>query len=179
MHRQPVIELLKKYITNDKNEIDFKNKMLQFIENETECFERSLLIGHITASAFIINHQKSKTLLVKHAKLNRWLQPGGHCDGVSDVALVSLKETQEETGLTQLDIKQNQIFDIDIHTIPQRKEIPSHLHYDIRFLIIANELESVKISDESTDIQWIKLSDVYKLNEEESIIRMVRKIQNW
>jgi 8-oxo-dGTP pyrophosphatase MutT (NUDIX family) len=176
MHRKPILSLLENYFPDDLAEQTFKNKMVEFIKNEPNCFERSLLKGHITGSAFIVNVQKTKTLLVNHAKLNRWLQPGGHCDGDANVAKVSLKEALEETGLTQLQIRETEIFDIDIHTIPERKGVPEHLHYDVRFLIVADETEPIKISDESTDVKWIPIIAVEKYNNEESVLRMVRKI---
>ena len=111
-----------------------------------------------------------------HAKINKWLQPGGHADGETNIAKVALKEAEEETGLLNLKIFP-EIFDIDIHTIAARKEVPEHLHYDIRFLIMADEAELFQISNESTDIQWIRLNEIEKYNNEESILRMVNKIK--
>lgn len=176
MHSNLLKSLLENYKIAHNLETDFKNKMLQLLENEVDCFSRSLLAGHFTGSAFIINFNKTKTLLVRHAKLNRWLQPGGHCDGDPDVAAVALKEAEEETGLKNFKFAKNEIFDLDIHTIPEHKGVPEHLHYDIRFLLIGDENERIQISNESTDIQWVELNKIEEYTKEESLLRMVRKL---
>lgn len=176
MHRQQLIRLLSEYFPKNITEIQYKDEVLLFIENEPNCFKRELLKGHITGSAFIVNKEFTKTVLVHHTKIAKWLQPGGHADGETDIAKVAMKEAEEETGLFNLEISP-QIFDIDIHTIGARKEVPVHLHYDIRFLLIADETEPFQISHESTDIQWIMLSEIEKYNNEESILRMVNKIK--
>ncbi len=174
MHRKQLLNLLNQYEPTLEIEQNFKKEIIQFVENEPDCFKRQLLKGHITGSAFVLNNQKTKVVLVHHAKLNCWLQPGGHADGESNIAKVALIEAQEETGLMNLEIKPN-IFDIDIHTIPARKEVPEHLHYDIRFLIIANENEPFQISHESTDILWVYLNEIDNFKVDFSVKRMVDK----
>jgi 8-oxo-dGTP pyrophosphatase MutT (NUDIX family) len=176
MQELPLTILLKNYYPENKAEIKFKKRMLNLIETEQMAFFRESLKAHFTGSAFIINNEKTKALFVKHGKLNLWLQPGGHCDGETDVAAVALKESFEETGLKDLTIDNSKIFDLDIHTIPERKGVPEHQHFDVRFLIIANEKEEPKISDESIDIQWVRLYEVGVYNKDESIMRMVRKV---
>ena len=64
------------------------------------CFERSLLHGHFTASVWVINESKDKALFTHHAKLNCWLQLGGHADGNEDLRIVAMQECQEESGLS-------------------------------------------------------------------------------
>jgi 8-oxo-dGTP pyrophosphatase MutT (NUDIX family) len=176
MQENDLKTLLSNYQPIDHKEREYKIKILHFLKNQPLAYLRESLEGHITGSAFVVNQHFTKTLLIKHAKLNRWQQPGGHCDGEKDVANVAIKETIEETGLHDLVCLQD-IFDIDIHTIPARKNVEEHLHYDIRFLIIASEAEKLKISDESTDIQWVKFSDIKKFTQENSILRMVEKVK--
>jgi 8-oxo-dGTP pyrophosphatase MutT (NUDIX family) len=176
MEKNLIKILLENYPFSNAIEKDYSNRMFELLENEPLCFHRELLKGHFTGSAFIVNYTNTKTLLVHHAKLNRWLQPGGHCDGNPDIAMVALKEAEEETGLKHFLIDRHKIFDIDIHTIPERKGIPEHLHYDVRFLLIADENEPIVVSDESTDIQWVILADIEKFTQESSILRMVNKL---
>ncbi len=73
-----------------------------------------------------------------HRKLHRWLMPGGHCDGEPDARSVATREIAEETGLISYSLIQDAIFDIDIHEIPARGDIPAHLHFDIRYLFEAD-----------------------------------------
>ena len=78
-------------------------RFIDFITTEKNCFERSSLHGHITASALLLNKSKNKTLLTLHKKLNKWLQVGGHADGCTQPEEVALKEAYEESGLVQID----------------------------------------------------------------------------
>jgi 8-oxo-dGTP pyrophosphatase MutT (NUDIX family) len=175
MHRSPLLQRLEKHQPSTPEETQFKQQMIEFITQNTDCFERSLLIGHITGSAWIVDKSRKFTLLTHHRKLDKWFQTGGHCDGDSDVLNVALKEAHEETGLSNIQVISSDIFDIDIHPIPERKGVPAHLHYDVRFLLEANINEPFIVSSESTDLAWVALSEVSKLNDSESIMRMVAK----
>lgn len=146
-------------------------------DNE-DCFERELLIGHVTGSAWIVSRDRKRTLLTHHRKLDRWLQPGGHVDGNPDVAGAALREAEEESGLADLALVSGEIFDIDIHPIPERGDEPAHFHYDCRFLIEAQGSEKYAVSDESHDLTWVELAEVAQYNDEESVLRMVRKSQD-
>jgi 8-oxo-dGTP pyrophosphatase MutT (NUDIX family) len=116
-------------------------------------------------------------LLMHHRKLDRWFQPGGHADGDPDIQQVALKEAQEETGLTDIQAVDSKLFDIDIHLIPANSKDTAHLHYDIRFLMQADRNEPLKINSESKNLAWVLLEDVYRYNDSESIMRMVKKMK--
>lgn len=156
---------------------------ITFVGQHPDCFERSLTIGHITGSAWIVSPDRQQIVLIHHRKLDRWLQPGGHADGDPDVAAVALREAREETGLTSLRLVGNDgegppIFDVDVHTIPARGDVPEHLHYDIRFLIEADLEEPFGVSAEVTGIQWVFVYKLKLYTVEDSIWRMTRKIIN-
>jgi 8-oxo-dGTP pyrophosphatase MutT (NUDIX family) len=156
---------------------------IAFVEQYPDCFDRTLLIGHVTGSAWVVSPDRKQVVLIHHRKLDRWFQPGGHADGDSDVARVALKEAQEETGLTDLrlvgpDGKPAPIFDVDVHEIPARKDVPAHLHYDIRFLVEADPKKVFVQNEETQDIQWISLTKIEYYTGEESIARMIRKMSS-
>jgi 8-oxo-dGTP pyrophosphatase MutT (NUDIX family) len=178
MHRNTLLNLLKNHHPIDPHEALFTEQTIDFVQENTDCFERTLLIGHVTGSAWILDKSRQFTLLTHHRKLDKWFQTGGHCDGDSDVLNVALKEAQEETGLSDIQIISPNIFDIDIHGIPERKGVPAHLHYDVRFLFEADINQAFTVSSESTDLAWVALSEVSKLNNSESIMRMVLKSTN-
>lgn len=177
MHRNPLLQLLENHQPFTSEETLFKQQMIEFVEQNPDCFERTLLIGHVTGSAWIVDKSRQFTLLTHHRKLNKWFQTGGHCDGDSNVLNVALKEAQEETGLVDIHVISSDIFDIDIHEIPERKGIPTHLHYDVRFLFEADINEPLIVSSESSDLAWIALSKVSELNDSESIMRMIFKAE--
>lgn len=114
-----------------------------------------------------------------HRKLDRWFQPGGHADGNPDIQQVALQEAQEETGLTNIQLVDNQIFDIDIHLIPANTKEPAHYHYDIRFLMQANRNLPLQSNNESKNLAWVLLGEVYRYNNSASLIRMVKKLSNF
>jgi 8-oxo-dGTP pyrophosphatase MutT (NUDIX family) len=174
--RDSLIQSLQSYQTSFDEENKFVSSFLKLL-NDQDCFQRTHLPGHITGSSWIINSDRTKALLVHHAKLNKWVQPGGHADGEENILNVALREAEEETGLKKLSPKQN-IFDVDIHLIPARKDFPEHFHYDIRFLVEANEEEKVIVSDESHDVKWISLSELENFTKERSVLRMKDKLAN-
>lgn len=175
MHRQPLLALLNKHIPADATESAMTQDTITFVAANPDCFERSLLSGHVTGSAWIVSPDREKTVLIHHRKLDRWFQPGGHADGDVDVAAVAFREAEEETGLTSLRLASPAIFDVDVHPIPARGDVPAHLHYDIRFLLEADPDESFLIPEEVKNVKWFSLKDVYTLTDSESILRMVRK----
>jgi 8-oxo-dGTP pyrophosphatase MutT (NUDIX family) len=173
--RPSLREAILGYQTHFAEEAIFIDRFLQLLEHP-RCFHRDHLPGHITASAFISDHTRAKLLLTHHAKLNRWLQPGGHADGDENVIAIAHREAFEETGLTSLKLASS-LFDLDIHTIPQSPDFPEHDHYDIRFHFVADATEEVKISAESHDVAWIDFQSVPELtNHNLSILRMLSKL---
>jgi 8-oxo-dGTP pyrophosphatase MutT (NUDIX family) len=176
MNRQLLLHYLEKYQTQYKEEQLFIPRFRSLLNNFPNCYKRTLTTGHITGSAWIIDENASAVLLVHHKKLNRWLQPGGHADGDENIIKVANKEAWEETGLNSIRLFRNNIFDIDIHQIPEHKGIPAHFHHDIRFIFKADRTERIRVSDESNEVAWVPLEEVnnYAKNNR-SIHRMILK----
>jgi 8-oxo-dGTP pyrophosphatase MutT (NUDIX family) len=175
MNRQNLIAELRSYNTTFAEEKESPARFLQLLAQE-RCFHRDHLPGHITGSVWIVNPSKTKVLLVHHAKLNRWLQPGGHADGEENILNVGLREAREETGVNQFKILKPEIFDLDIHTIPARKDFTEHQHYDIRYLVEANDTERIIVSEESHDVKWVSLTELHQYNSEQSVARLYAKL---
>jgi len=176
MSRAELFHAFNNYQTSFREEFQFIPRFKSLINNFPDCFQRSLTSGHITGSAWIVDRLGKEALLVNHKKLNRWLQPGGHADGDEDIMSVATKEAVEETGLKSLRRYGDNIFDIDIHSIPKHKDIISHYHFDIRYLFIADIEEKPTVCDESNELAWIPLSDIHKfVGSNHSIHRMVIK----
>jgi 8-oxo-dGTP pyrophosphatase MutT (NUDIX family) len=166
---------LEAYASSYPEEQKFVPLFLELLKNP-RAYHRDHLPGHMTGSAWIIDKSKQYALLVHHAKLQRWLQPGGHADGDENIIAVARKEAEEETGLKDL-ILLNPLFDIDIHPIPERKDFPKHDHYDIRCLFMADKNGNIEVSEESHAVEWIQMSDVAeKAGRNSSIVRMVEKV---
>lgn len=174
MHRSPLLSILNTYVPADEFEWAMWLKTIAFVEDHPDCFARSLAIGHVTASAWVISRDRENVLLMHHRKLNRWFQPGGHCDGDPDVLAVALKEVREETGMVAIPLS-DRIFDIDVHLIPANKKESSHYHFDIRFLLEADTAKKTEHNAEAKEVRWVPIAEVALYNPSESIMRMARK----
>lgn len=170
-----LIEELAGYRERYPEERAVTDRFSKFVMGEERCFERSCEYAHITGSAWIVDEAGEKVLLTHHAKLNRWLQLGGHADGESNVYEVALKEAEEESGLAGFERVHPGIFDIDIHPIPARKSEAAHLHYDVRYVLRIGSETMYTVSEESHDLAWVPLDEVVKFTVEESMMRMVGK----
>lgn len=138
-------------------------------------FLRERLEGHFTASALLVSADGRRTLLTHHRKLDRWLQPGGHADGDTDLARVALTEATEESGLTGLRVEGG-IFDLDRHWIPERKGVPGHWHHDVRYVVRAGDDERYVVGEESNDLAWLDIDAVAAdASMDPSLRRMARK----
>lgn len=175
MHRSHLKNQLLSYNPVDKKELASKIDMLQFIETYPNCFERFLEVGHITASSWLLNKDHDKVLLMHHAKLDLWCQLGGHCDGDSNTLAVALKEAQEESGIQGIEPVSCDIFDIDIHLIPENPREKAHYHYDVRYLLHVVSDEQIIQNKESKELRWVGTSRLHLPTNSESVVRMFDK----
>ena len=167
---------LKHHIPYDDEEKNHVSFILNFIQKNNFNIGRTNPDGHITASAWIINKTFSSVLLIEHKKLHRWLQPGGHVENQDDSLLnAALREAKEETNLKEIIPFQDEIFDVDVHLIPERKNEKEHYHLDIRYCFLANIEEELTLSQEIKNIKWMALTELLEQENESSIVRMVQK----
>lgn len=176
MQQEPLLQLLHAHQPFDSHEQQMLADITAFVRAHQNFYSRDLLIGHLTGSAWIVDETFSHALLLHHGKLNKWLQPGGHIEDDADMLTASLREAREETGADVRPLSPA-IFDVDIHAIPARADVPAHFHYDIRFLLIADKAAPLLVSSESKDLAWVALAQIEQLTQEESVLRMVRKTQ--
>ena len=180
MKRKMLQDLLQRYVSSYSEEKVYKRQILEFIEEHPDCFERSLEIGHITASSWLLSKDGTQALMLHHKKLHKWLQLGGHCDGDSNVLAVAIKEAQEESGIQDIRAISGDLFDIDIHLIPKNSKTgeKAHYHYDVRFLLQVQSDETVIQNAESNELRWVT-KDIHQLpTQEYSILRMMQKWQS-
>lgn len=75
-----------------------RHVMLRALKTNRFCFDRKSQ-AHFTCSAWVVNPEKTQSIMVFHNIYNSWSWIGGHADGCSDLAAVALRELREETGV--------------------------------------------------------------------------------
>ena len=176
MHRASILELLAAHAEAWPEDRSTVERIVGFVRENPDCFERSCAPGHITGAAWIVAPDRQRFLLTHHRKLNRWLRLGGHADGDPDVAAVALREAQEESGMERFSFVpiggRSLPLHVDVHAIPERAGEPAHLHYDVRFLLLAEPGQSIVVSEESHDLRWFDLDELRAETDEENLILM-------
>jgi 8-oxo-dGTP pyrophosphatase MutT (NUDIX family) len=172
MTRAEVAALLDPHVPADAKEAADRGLMLDYLERLPEPFSAGQPKAHFTASGLVLDPARTRACLVLHRKLGLWLQPGGHVEtGDATLAAAALREVHEETGLSG-SVEGVAPIQLDVHEIPERQDMPAHLHLDVRFLVIAAGDELV-LSDESHAVQWWPIADAAEAGDE-SLARLLR-----
>ena len=133
--------------------------------------------GHFTASCYVIDG-RGRLLLHHHRRLDRWLQMGGHVEGDESPELTALREGREESGLRDLALIGEGIFDLDVHAIPAAKGEPHHEHFDVRYLARTASPDAIALDrTESNDLAWVTLARAAELMPGSESQRVLRKIE--
>lgn len=133
-----------------------------------------------TTSAFIMHPNEPKILLLKHEKIGKWLQPGGHIE-LHENQIQALKhELEEETGLKPSD-----------YTIIEPSESPKptgvntsnvvlplpfyinehfwdgvgpHKHIDLCYLVKSHTEKLTDNPDGASAIGWLSIQDIIEIH---------------
>ncbi len=148
-----------------------KEVFLECMRNYQNLLTRETLIAHFTASGWIVNKDRTKTLLVHHNLYRSWSWTGGHADDEADLLEVAIREAKEETGLQIVKPVSEEIFALDVLPVwsHMRKRIfvPSHLHLNLAYLLEADEEEALTVlPTENSDVKWVYLDEVNQYSTE-------------
>lgn len=115
--------------------------------------------GHITCTGLVLGPSLDRLLLVDHARLRRWLLPGGHVEP-EDPSLedAARREVLEETA-AELDPDFAPVLaGLDVHGIPPKRGEPYHLHHDVVFTFRAVSERAIR-SEESRAVAWCSAAE--------------------
>ncbi|MEM8707403.1 MAG: NUDIX hydrolase [Actinomycetota bacterium] len=149
---------------------DERRRMRELLDTRPEPLDRRERPGHFTGSALVVHADLERTLVLFHTKLQIWVQPGGHADGDANLAGVALREATEETGIDGLRVWPIAI-DLDIHEVDPPKET-AHLHYDVRFVVLAPEGAEIDANHESQDQRWVHPDELAALGADAGLQRL-------
>jgi 8-oxo-dGTP pyrophosphatase MutT (NUDIX family) len=177
--RQRLIDELSRALAEDEKERVDLEAMRTFARELAEPFSRAQANAHFTGSAVVVDPEGKRVCLVHHAKLGRWLQPGGHADPADDGAMpeTALREAREETGLrVALHPRAPRPLDVDVHVIPARKTEPEHRHLDLRYLVVAENPDALAHDpDESLGARWLAWEEALHGTDEPALRRLLEK----
>jgi 8-oxo-dGTP pyrophosphatase MutT (NUDIX family) len=142
----------------DPAQLALRDDYLAFLAEHPDAMSRQCRVGHLTASALVMDEDRTRVLLTLHPKAGRWLQLGGHCEvGDASVAAAARRETREESGIEQVTLSAAPIR-IDRH--PVRCGDGMSVHFDVEYLALVPADARESISDESDDLRWFALGDL-------------------
>ncbi len=168
-------ELLEAHHPVDTREAGYQEAMLGLLDSDRDALSRHHFDpGHFTASGFVLSPDRTSVLLVHHAKLDKWLQPGGHVEP-EDAGLESAarREVAEETGVA--DLGSMGLVDIDIHQFPARGSEPAHDHLDVRFGFRSGT-HLVEAGEGAVGVRWFPLDEVASWHDRPSLSRPAHKL---
>ena len=156
-------EKIENYIPYDEQEERDKEQYLNFIDKFDDVLTRNNVFGHFSASAFIVNKERTKMLVVYHVINDGWIYPGGHADGEENLLSVAVREVEEETGL-KAKVLNEEIYSIQSAPvkghIKKGKYVSAHLHLDVVYLMEADDkIPLVYRDDESKGVKWLSFEE--------------------
>ena len=147
MTREDSIRQIENYPPFNEQEEKDKALILGWISNNENAFSRENTVAHITASAWVVNKDRSKVLMVYHNIYNSWSWMGGHADGETDLLSVAIREVKEEAGISNVRPVSEEIFSLESLTVDGHVKkgnyVSSHLHLNITYLLEADSEEQV------------------------------------
>lgn len=171
MDRKELISKIKKYQPfNEQEEMD-KALILNWIETQENAFSRENAVAHMTASAWVVNKERSKVLMIYHNIYNSWSWLGGHADGETDLLAVAVREVKEEAGITNVRPVSDEIFSLESLTVDghvkKGRYVSSHLHLNVTYLLEADSEEAVSVkADENSGVAWFTSGEALKKSTE-------------
>jgi len=161
---------------SDGRAIESRERTLQLLQGAVNPFSKeSVSPGHMTASAVVLSPDKTKTLLVFHERLDRWLQPGGHVEPDDiDLSHTARREVLEETGIGLERVRHVPLVGIDVHAIPAANGEPSHLHHDLTFCFALEGGPLPEITDRPHAV-WCTLDRLHAYRIDSALQRSLKR----
>lgn len=143
---------------------------------------------HYTASAIILSTgNPTKVLLLHHAKLDKWIQPGGHQEPNENAYEGAIREALEETGINiadylpapvRLDEYSEQLPVPDLileEHIDAHGTEPEHIHLDMMYIVRIPEQPVQVEAGKAHDLRWFTIEEVERLKTFEELRMTLRR----
>lgn len=156
---EELMKALQEYRPDNEQEENDRSVMLELLAAQPDILTRENRTAHFSASAWLLNKEHTKVLMVYHNLYHSWSWTGGHADGESDLLAVAKREAMEETGITDIRAVSDRIFSVEILTVDGHVKrgsyVPLHLHLNVTYLLEADEREALHVKpDENSGVKW-------------------------
>ena len=178
MTREDLIRDIERYIPFNEQEERDKTLILDWICNNENAFSRENMMAHMTASAWVVNKDRSKVLMIYHNIYNSWSWLGGHADDETDLLSVAIREVKEEAGIMNVQPVSNDIFSMESLTVDghvkKGEYVSSHLHLNITYLLEADSEEAVTVNEnENSGVAWFAPEEALEKSTEPWFVKNV------
>ncbi len=191
---QALAPSIEDYLASYPDEAPRVIAMRQFLATNQghDRIRRDNFAGHLTASAFLVDAGQRTVLMIKHRRLQRWLQPGGHIEpNDASLTAAACRELSEETGVPRDLIADhpggsgpagggNAVpLDLDSHLIPasEKKQEPAHFHHDVRFLFLLTAEPNLQLqTEEVSDVRWLPLNELETLDGFATVSQKIQRL---
>lgn len=167
-------------------EREIVERIISWIDQHKEfAFVKENLDGHITASLFITNPERTRVFLMYHKKYWEWCQFWWHCDGEMDTLNVAVREFHEESGISEEPEIFGDIFSVQLWEVAERTSSsgmfqPRHTHFDVLYLWVAQEyFRFSPCESEVDDLRWFDIRWIEKYVINQQTLDMIGKIKSF
>ncbi|MDF9824857.1 8-oxo-dGTP pyrophosphatase MutT (NUDIX family) [Breznakia sp. PF5-3] len=176
-----IIKAIVDYQPFNEQEQKDKNYFLDKLQYEKDLLTRTNENFHLSASAWVVNQNFDKVLMVYHNIYQSYSWSGGHVDGCSDLIHVASKELEEETGIQKYSLLSEDLFAFDILDVKKHKKhgklIKEHMHINFTYLFQADDKQDLIIKpDENSDVCWISIRELNDKVEEAYMLDCYNKL---
>ena len=163
MNRQKLVSQIRRYVPYNEQEEADKALILNWIEKNDDAFLRDNVVAHMTASAWVVDKDRSKVLMVYHNIYHSW-------------SWLVRPVSEEIFSLESLTV--------DGH-VKKGRYVSSHLHLNVTYLLEADSEEQVSVkADENSGVAWFTPEEALKKSTEPWFVervyaKLVEKTKSW
>lgn len=164
-----ILKQIENYKPYNAQEEKDKEVFLKYLNSFDNCLTRENEYGHLTSSAFVLNKQRTKVVMIYHNIYNSWGWMGGHADGDPDLLAVAIKEALEESGLKNVKPISEDIFVLDtlpvLGHVKRGLYVPAHVHLSVAYVFEADEKQNLHIQEEeNSGVKWVDVNQMVELS---------------
>lgn len=144
-------------------EAEDQRVILAFLEQYPDTLFSRTSSAHFTVSAWIVNAERTKVLMIFHNIYRSWSWTGGHVAHEGELRSFALRKARQETGLQAVRPALDGIYSIEViaangYELPEGGYCSSHLHLNLTYLLEADETEEIRTDERETcGAKWFDL----------------------